>query len=641
LDNAGSAEQVRPLLPSTPGCAVLVTSRDALAGLVARDGARRMDLDLLPLADAVSLLRTLIGARVDADPQAAAALATRCCLLPLALRLAAELAAARPAVPLADLADELADQHQRLDLLDADGDPRTALRAVFSWSYQHLEPDTARAFRLAGLHPGPDLDPYAAAALTGTSLRRAGRLLDRLARAHLIHPTGPGRSGMHDLLRAYARELAAAEHEKERRAALTRLFDCYLQTAAGAMDALFPAERQSRPRIPPSAAPSPLMAGAAAALAWLDAERENLVSVAVHSADHGWSGHATRLAGTLFRYLETGGHHREAVTVHSCARRAARAIGDRGAEAIALTNLGLVDLRQGRYPQATGYLREALALHREAGDQAGESRALHNIGIANFEQGGYRQAAGHFQEALTLYRGLGNRVSEARALNNLGLVDTRLGRYQQAVGNLQRALALCRDVGNSAVEAYAVLNLGDVDLRQGRYPQATSHFQQALALFRQTGDRTGEAYALTALGNAAPRQAQLSAVYHEQALALFRETGDRSGEAEARNSLGKVFLRTGQADQARAQHAAALVLATQIGNKYQEAGAHEGLARAHHACGDPGRARHHWRQALALYTDLGVPEADQLRTQLTVAVNQTERAIPDQGSPVRRSPATT
>jgi DNA-binding SARP family transcriptional activator/tetratricopeptide (TPR) repeat protein len=642
LDNAGSVEQVRPLLPSTHGSAVLVTSRDALAGLVARDGARRMDLDLLPQADAVSLLRALIGARVDADQQAAAALATRCCLLPLALRLAAELAAARPAVPLADLASELADQHQRLDLLDAGGDPRTALRAVFSWSYQHLEPDTACAFRLAGLHPGPDLDPYAAAALTGTNLQRAGRLLDQLARAHLIHPTGPGRCGMHDLLRAYARELAAAENEKERRAALTRLFDCYLHTAARAMDALFPAEQSSRPRIPPSAAPSPPMAGAAAALAWLDAERENLVSVVVHSAEHGWSGHATRLAGTLFRYLETGGHHREAVTIHSYACRAARSTGDRAAEAIALTNLGLVDLRQGRYPQATGYLRKALALHRDVGDRAGESRALQNIGIASFEQGCYQQAAGHFQQALTLYRGLGNRVSEARTLNNLGLVDTRLGRYQQAAGNLQRALALCRDVGgNSAVEAYAVLNLGDVDLRQGHCQQATSHFQQALALFRQTGDRTGEAYALTALGAAALRQVQLSAGYHEQALTLFRETGDRSGEAEARNSLGKLFLRTGQADQGRAQHTAALALATQIGSKYQQAGAHEGLARALHACGDPGRARYHWRQALTLYTDLGVPEADQLRTELTIAVDQAERAIPVQRPPVRRSPATT
>src|SRR5216683_2467376 len=191
LDNAGSAEQVRPLLPGSPGCMTVVTSRDSLAGLVARDGATRLDLDLLPLADAVSLLRALIGERADADPVAAEALAARCCRLPLALRIAAELAAARPAAPLARLVGELADQQRRLDLLDADGDARTAVRAVFSWSCRHLDPDAASAFRLACLHPGPDLGRYAIAALTGATLEQAERMLGVLAQAHLIQPAGP------------------------------------------------------------------------------------------------------------------------------------------------------------------------------------------------------------------------------------------------------------------------------------------------------------------------------------------------------------------------------------------------------------------------------------------------------------------
>jgi DNA-binding SARP family transcriptional activator len=224
LDNAGSVQQVRPLLPGDPACVTLVTSRDSLAGLVAREGARRLDLDLLPTQHAVGLLRALIGARVDEDPAAAAALAACCSRLPLALRVAAEFAAARPGIPLGELVGELADQRRRLDLLDADGDSRTAVRAVFSWSYRHLDLDSARLFRLAGLHPGPDLDRNAAAALTGTSPERAGQLLDVLARAHLLHPTGPGRYGLHDLLRGYARELAYAQDTGEdRRAALTRL----------------------------------------------------------------------------------------------------------------------------------------------------------------------------------------------------------------------------------------------------------------------------------------------------------------------------------------------------------------------------------------------------------------------------------
>jgi len=155
LDNARDTSQVRPLLPGTPGSVVVVTSRDALTGLVARDGARRLDLDVLPPSEAVSLLRTLTGGRVDAEPEAAAALAAHCCGLPLAVRVAAELAVARPGAALASLAAELADQQQRLDLLDADGDATTAVRAVFSWSVRHLNPDTVRAFRLAGVHPRP------------------------------------------------------------------------------------------------------------------------------------------------------------------------------------------------------------------------------------------------------------------------------------------------------------------------------------------------------------------------------------------------------------------------------------------------------------------------------------------------------
>jgi hypothetical protein len=250
LDNAGSVEQVWPLLPGTPGCAVLVTSRDSLAGLVARHGATRLELDLLPAEDAVGLLRELIGRRVDDDPGAAGMLAAQCCRLPLALRVAAELAAARPDVPLAELAGELADQQRRLDLLDAGGDPRTAVRAVFSWSYRHLDDDAARAFRLAGLHPGQDFEAYAVAALTGTRLSQAGTVLNTLTRAHLIQPSGAGRAGMHDLLRAYARELTALDGREEQDAALTRLFDCYLHTAANAMDALYPGERDRRPRIP-------------------------------------------------------------------------------------------------------------------------------------------------------------------------------------------------------------------------------------------------------------------------------------------------------------------------------------------------------------------------------------------------------
>ena len=210
LDNARSAEHVRPLLPATPACAAIVTSRDSLAGLVVRDGAQRVDLDLLPLTDAVHLLRSLIGGRAEADPAATRRLAMQCACLPLALCTAAELAATRPSAPLVWLVRQLGHRHQRLDLLSSGGDPRTAVRAVFSWSYQHLDRDSARAFRLLGLYPGTGIEPHAGAALMGTTVAHAHRLLMALARAHLITPADPARYAMHGLLRLYAAELAVA-----------------------------------------------------------------------------------------------------------------------------------------------------------------------------------------------------------------------------------------------------------------------------------------------------------------------------------------------------------------------------------------------------------------------------------------------
>ncbi|MGH8921280.1 MAG: NB-ARC domain-containing protein, partial [Actinomycetes bacterium] len=310
LDNAATVEQIRPLLPGTPSAMVVVTSRDSLAGLVARDGARRLGLDLLPPEDAVSLLRVLIGARVEVEPDAAMTLANQCARLPLALRVAAELAVARPTTSLAVLVAELVDEQLRLHLLDAGGDPRTAVRGVFSWSYQHLPADAARAFRLLGLHPGPDLDLYAAAALTDTTPGQAQHLLGLLARAHLVHTASAGRYGMHDLLRAYATHLATDEDSgHERRAVLTRLFDYYLAIVVAAMDTLVPAERHLRPRIPDPAPPGPVVADLITARAWLDAERAILAAICAHTARYGWPGHTTRLATTLFRYFEISVHY--------------------------------------------------------------------------------------------------------------------------------------------------------------------------------------------------------------------------------------------------------------------------------------------------------------------------------------------
>ncbi len=611
LDNARHVAQVRPLLPGSPVCVTVVTSRDTMAGLVAGDGAVRLEVDLLPLPEAVALLQRLIGSRAEDDADAAARLAGQCGRLPLALRIAAELALARPGAALAELTAKLADLQHRLDALDSGEDERTTMRPVLSWSYQTLSADAARLFRLAGLHPGPSFDQYAAAALARTSLPRADRLLDQLARAHLIQPAGPDRYGMHDLLRGYARELASKDGAGARRAALTSLFDYYLCTAATAVDTVFPAERTRLPAIPPTRSPAPALTGETAALAWLGAERPGLVAVAVHAADHGWPDHAAGLSATLYRYLDTECLYPEATTIHRHARQAARRTGDQRAEASALHSLGVIDLRQGRYQQAASHFGQALDLFRGAADRLGEARALSDLGFTGFLQGRGQHASEHLQQALAIYRSLGDKAGRARVLASLGYVDLQQGRHQEAARHLRRSLALGRDIGDQGGQARALGTLGQVNLQRGRYRQAEGHVRQALALFHAIGDRISQADALADLGIIDLRQGryQQAADHLEQAHALSGETRDLSSQANTLNSMGELRLATGQHADAHAQHAAALDLAIQAGEIHQQARAHAGLAAACQASGNLTAARRHQQQAFTLYSQLGAPEA--------------------------------
>jgi tetratricopeptide (TPR) repeat protein len=581
IDNARNAEDVRPLLPGSPSCMTVVTSRDALAGLVARDGARRLDLGPLPPAEAAGLLRALIGARADAEPEATATLAGYCARLPLALRVAAERAAASPSVPLADVALELADQHERLDLLDAAGDPLTAVRAVFSWSVRHLDDQAARTFRLLGLHPGASFDAYAAAALTDTTLRQARRLLHRLARAHLVQPAGTSRYGMHDLLSAYAADRAAdQDSEQEREAALTRLFDHYLATAAVAAGTLFHGD-PDQPALPRPGGPVPPVTSPAAALAWLDAERSTLVAVAANAADHGRAGHAIGLAATIFRYLDVG-HFADVAAVHGHARRAAAQSGDRTAEAAALTMLGAADAAQGRLRQATSHLEQALALCRDDGDRIGEARALGRLGTVDYCRGSYQRSAGRHRMALAIYTDVGDHAGQARELHALGTVALRQGRYEQAAGHLRQSLALFRDAGLRSGEALVLSHLGELEVRQGHYAQASGHLRRSLGLGRQIGNRPCQARTLACLGFSELRQGRhQQAIGHlRESLALHAQAGNSSGQAEALNGLGEALLARSQVGEASARHAAALALAIQCGDKREQARARSGLAGA-------------------------------------------------------------
>ncbi|MEU4242445.1 BTAD domain-containing putative transcriptional regulator [Actinoplanes sp. NPDC026619] len=596
LDNASSVEQVRPLLPGTGSCLVLITSRDSLPGMVAIHGAERINLDLLPLADAVVLLRRLIGARVDRETSVAEDLAAACARLPLALRIAAELAAARTDVSLAELVAELGDHRVRLDLLDA-GDPRAEVRAVFSWSYQNLPADAARLFRLLGLHPGDTVRADAVAALIGAGAGEARRLLGVLVRASLVQAGRGSRYAMHDLLRAYAAELAA-EHDPapERKAALTRLFDHYLAGSVAAMNTLYPdgAEAAGDPE---------------AARNWIEAERPNLAACCTYGAAHGWHRFAIALAGTLFRYLDAGGPVAEAVAVTASAVSAAVAVGDREAQARALSDLGRLHRRQGRLAESADTYHKALLLYADLGEHAAEAVALRNLGSVHWRLGDYRQAADHYRRAWSHYQHLGDDAGQADASVRLGLVDARLGDEAQAVDRLRSALELVTKLGDQFSEAYVLSLLARISHEPADLDRAAAHLGQSLAAVRQAGDRTAEAYVLTDLAAVDAQRGRLAEAdaHLRRVLVLHRRIGDRASEAEALNDLGQVLRAAGDAAGARAQHEQALALAGEIGDRYEQARAHDGIAATLGDGGDP-----HRDLARRLYADLAVPAAPSL-----------------------------
>ncbi|GIJ43533.1 hypothetical protein Val02_04190 [Virgisporangium aliadipatigenens] len=615
LDNAATAEQVRPLLPGTASCLVLVTSRDSLAGLVVGHGAARLDLDLLPAADAERLLHALIGPRVDAEPDAARLLARRCARLPLALRVAAELAAARPTTTLTALAAELADERRRLDLLDAGGDSRVDVRAVFSWSLRQLSAADARVFGLLGRHPHTDVDGYATAALAGLPAVQARAALDRLSRKHLIRPLDGGRYGMHDLLRAYARDLSTVDSD----GSLDRLAHYYLGTACAAMDRLYPAEAHRRPRVPAPATDLPDLDGPGAALAWLDAERACLIAFARNAAARDRAADAVTLSVTLFRYLSNN-HAEEALSLHSTALDAATRAGDPAGQAEAHNGLGGMYLVLGRNDEAAAHLERALALSRGLGDHAGVGRAAGHLGMVQLSRGDFRRALPYHEQSLAAQRLAGYEVGEARALNNLGATEQRLGRPERAVQHIVAALAVMRRHGDRDGEAVATVNLGDASLRCARDAEAEKHYRAALVLFGETRNRHLHAWAWLGLGRVASRAGDHAdaGLHHRRALEMFREVGEHNdGTASALNGLGAVALAQGRPERALDEHLAALESARLGECLDQEAFAHVGLGWSHQALGDPRLAREHWDRALAIYDDLGLPEADEVRARLS------------------------
>ncbi|MBO0869703.1 MAG: tetratricopeptide repeat protein [Micromonosporaceae bacterium] len=616
LDNAATEAQVTPLLPGAPGCVVLVTSRQRLSGL---DHAHTLSLDTLPPGDAVALLRQTAGeSRLTGQPpDLVAELIELCGRLPLAIRIAAARLRSHPTWDLSHLVRRLRDQQHRLVELAAG---QRTITAALDLSYQHLSADLQGTYRRLGLHPGGEIDPYAAAALLDTTLPEADRMLEQLLEANLLQEAVPGRYRFHDLTRAHAAYTASRdETEDSRHSALDRLLDFYRCTTAAAMDAAYPYEREYRPQVPPATTPSPTLSQPSAALDWLDSELPNVLASARYANEHDRPTHLLHLSTILHQHLRNRGPYHDALTLHQQALTTARAASDQAAELDALNGLGNIHRRLGRRQDSTDHHSKALQLAHATGHRAAELDALNGLGHIHLGQDRYQQAIDHFQQALRLARDTGHRPGELDARVGLGHIHRLQGRYQQAIDHFQQALRLARDTGHRAGEMNARVGLGHIHRLQGRYEEATDHFQQALQLARDANHRHVEQTALTGLGHIHRLQGryQLAIDDYQRLLDLARQSGSRNWQFEARQGLGRLQLASGYPDIALTHHQRALTLATELGQTQDQARAHDGLAHAHHALHQPEQARTHWQHALDILTRQGIDHTDEEETTIT------------------------
>jgi tetratricopeptide (TPR) repeat protein len=650
LDNAAGTSQVAPLLPGSGGCLVLVTSRRHLGDLPG--AVTPVLLDVLPPRQAAEMFIRL-APRAAGSPDEVAEVVRLAGFLPLAISLLARLFARHPAWTLAGLA---AETRESLLTLTAEHD---SIAAAFEVSYRHLDPARQRFFCLLGLHPGATTDGYAAAALAGISVKEAAGLLDGLHGEGLLTETGHRRYGMHDLLRRYARDHAAAGPAQDAEQALERLLDYYQYTAARAEARL---ARQTRPG-PPPAAPAGLPAAPdldddGQALAWARADRASLLACLDHATTTGQHARVIALTAGIAGLLRHDGPWADAITRHTAAAQAAQRLSDRLGQAGALNDLGAVRLLTDDYPAAAQVLEQALGIYRDLGDRLGQANALNFLGVVRWLTDDYPAAAQVLEQALGISRDLGDRHGQAHALNNLGVVRWLTGDYPAAAQVLEQALGIYRDLGDRRGQAHALSYLGVVRRRTGDYPAAAQLLEQALGICRDLGDRLGQANALNELGvvrrvtgdypAAAQALEQALGIYRdlgyrhgqahalgelgvvrrltgdylaaaqalEQALGICRDLGDRGGEAESLNERGTLHRVSGELAEAEACHRQALELARAIASSWDEAYALAGLGRCAMAAGHATQAEVLLRQALEVFQRIGAAEAPDLLAEL-------------------------
>ncbi|MFE3056012.1 ATP-binding protein [Nocardia sp. NPDC059239] len=655
LDDAVDADQIAPLIPSGLECLTLVTSRRRL---VAVDHAMPVPLDILDPDPAAALFITVARRTPASDMERAAVdrITRSCGFLPLAIVLLAARFAHHPAWTIEQMAAEFTSATDRLSELEAG---QRAVRAAFDLSYRDLPVERQRLFRRLGLHPGPDTDTGAAAALADIAAMTARRELDMLYTDHLIEETIPGRYRLHDLLRDYAHTLTVTDPAEANNKAVARLLDYYQHGATNADRWL---GRHTRP-VPRT--PTVETGGVGVrefgdenlALAWMRAERANLLACldyttshdparmvaltdvmagllqregpwplarrlhrrAAHEAERlgdrlAYANALTNLGGVLWRT----GHYGQAIDLHEQALDLYREIDNRLGEGNALIDLAIVRQFTGDYDQSIVLYRQALTLYGESGERLGEGNALTNLGVALRATGDYAQAADLSRQALAVFQEIDNRLGEAHALTDLGSVCMATGHYVQAADLHQQALTLFREIGNRPGEGNTLTSLGAVRMASGDYDQSIVLYQQALTLYRESGERLGEGNALTNLAGVRRLTGDYvqAADLSRQALAVLREIGNRPGEARVLNEIGTASLDAGEPIEALTAFTDALGLARKIGSHLEQARALHGAARSRASLGDTASAVTDLRTAVDIYRRLRVPEANTAATYL-------------------------
>jgi tetratricopeptide (TPR) repeat protein/DNA-binding XRE family transcriptional regulator len=604
LDDAADSDQVRPLLPGSAGSLVLVTSRRHLTAL---EDAHTLSLDTLTEQEAAELLVRL-AARPGLDPgNPEVAQITRLCgYLPLAIGMLARQLHHHPAWTVKELAADLVSATTRLELMYAEN---LSVAAAFDLSYAELAPGQQQLFRRLGLHPGAEIDGYAAAALDHTDLAIARRQLSELYERYLLAEPARGRYRFHDLIREHARTLATADDPAENGAAAGRLLDYYQHTADAAGDMLAQMSR-TRPdpaarTAPPNAVPD--LPDRARALAWVRAERTNLLACLDEATRASQHERVVALTAGLAALLRQDGPWTDAVIWHSAAVLAARHVGDRPGEAGALRDLGLARLQTNDYTGATEVIQEALGVSRDIGDRHGEANALLNLAYARLHTGDYPGAVSALEEALDMTRDLGDRQGEASTLLHLGTARRLTGEYKASAEATHEALRLYGDLGDQINQGNALNDLGQTRVIIGDYPGAIHAYQEALGIFRDLGNLRGQARSLNCLGQVGIDAGDYrgAAQMLEEALGIYRDLGEALGEANVLRHLATIQREAGDHLEAAQKLEEALGIFRDIGHPLGEANVLSRLAAIRREAGNHLEAARMLEEALGIYRDIG------------------------------------